>query len=48
MAPKQLLSSLVVPDAIPVLDKAKDPIMDSISEAPPSQQEQKMDPPAKA
>ena len=39
---------LAVPDAVPVLDKAKDPAMDSISEAPPPQPEQKKDPPAKA
>ncbi|XP_050260097.1 uncharacterized protein LOC126705239 [Quercus robur] len=39
---------LAVPDAVPVLDKAKDPAMDSISEAPPPQPEQKKDPPTKA
>ena len=39
---------LAVPDAVPVLDKAKDPITDSITEAPPPQPEQKKDPPAKA
>ena len=39
---------LAVPDAVPLLDKAKDPAMDFISEAPPPQPEQKKDPPAKA
>ena len=39
---------LAVPDAVPMLDKAKDPATDSISEAPPLQPEQKKDPPAKA
>ena len=39
---------LAVPNAIPLLDKAKDPAMDSISEAPPPQPEQKKDPPVKA
>ena len=40
---------LAVLDAVLVLDKAKDPAMDSISEAPPPlQPEQKKDPPAKA
>ncbi|XP_050290812.1 uncharacterized protein LOC126729162 [Quercus robur] len=39
---------LAVPDAIPLLDKAKDPAKDSISEAPPPQPEQKKDPPAEA
>ena len=39
---------LAVPDAIPLLDKAQDPAMDSISEAPPTQPEQKKDTPAKA
>ena len=39
---------LAVPDAVPVPDKAKDPAVDSISEVPPPQPEQKKDPPAKA
>ena len=39
---------LAVPDAIPLLDKAKDPAKDSISEVPPPQPEQKKDPPAEA
>ena len=39
---------LAIPDAIPMLDNAKDPAMDSISEAPPPQPEQKKDPLAKA
>ena len=39
---------LAVPDAVPVLDKAKGPAMDSTTEAPPPQPEQKKDPPAKA
>ena len=39
---------LAVPNAIPVVDKAKDPAMDSISEDPPPQPEQKKDPSAKA
>ena len=47
-APAASEQDLAVPDAIPVLDKAKDPAMDSISEAPPPQSEQKKDPPTKA
>ena len=39
---------LAVPDAVPVLDKAKDLATDSTTEAPPPQPEQKKDPPAKA
>ena len=39
---------LAVPDAVPVLDKAKDPTTDSTTEAPPPQPEQKKDPPVKA
>ena len=39
---------LVVPDAIPVPDMAKDPATDSTIEVPPPQPEQKEDPPAKA
>ena len=39
---------LVVPDAIPVPDMAKDPAADSTTEVPPPQPEQKEDPPAKA
>ena len=39
---------LAMPDAIPLLDKAKDPAKDSISEIPPPQPEQKKDPPAEA
>ena len=38
---------LVVPDAVPVPDMAKDPATDSTTEVPP-QPEQKEDPPAKA
>ena len=36
---------LAVPDAVPMLDKAKDPATDSTTEAPPPQSEQKKDPP---
>ena len=36
---------LAVPDAVPVLDKAKDLATDSTTEAPPPQSEQKKDPP---
>ena len=39
---------LVVPDAAPVPDMAKDPATDSTIEVPPPQPEQKEDPPAKA
>ena len=39
---------LVVPDAVPVPDMAKDPATDSTIEVPPPQPEQKEDPPAKA
>ena len=39
---------LAVPDAVPVLDKAKDPATNSTTEAPPPQPEQKKDPPVKA
>ena len=39
---------LAVPDAVPVPDMAKDPATDSTIEVPPSQPEQKEDPPAKA
>ena len=39
---------LVVPDAILVPDKAKDPATDPIIEVPPPQPEQKEDPPSKA
>ena len=39
---------LVVPDAVPVPDMAKDPATDSTTEVPPPQPEQKEDPPAKA
>ena len=39
---------LAVPDAIPLLDKAKDPAKDSISKVPPPHPEQKKDPPAEA
>ena len=35
---------LAVPDAIPLLDKAKDPVKEPISEVPPSQPEQKGNP----
>ena len=43
-----LEQDLAVPDAVPMLDKAKDPATDSTTEAPPPQPEQKKDPPAKA
>ena len=39
---------LAVPDAVLVLDMAKDPAADSTIEVPPPQPEQKEDPPAKA
>ena len=39
---------LEVPDAVLVLDMAKDPAADSTIEVPPPQPEQKEDPPAKA
>ena len=39
---------LAMPDAIPLLDKAKDPTKDSISDAPPPQPEQKKDPSVEA
>ena len=39
---------LAVPNAIPLLDRAKDLAKDSISEVPPPQPEQKKDPPAEA
>ena len=39
---------LVMPDAVPVPDMAKDPATDSTTEVPPPQPEQKEDPPAKA
>ena len=47
-APAALEQDLAVPDAVPVLDKAKGPATDSTTEAPPPQPEQKKDPPAKA
>ena len=40
--------AMAIPDAIPLLDKAKDPAKESISEVPPSQPEQKENPPADA
>ena len=40
--------ALVIPDAIPLLDKAKDPAKESVSEVPPPQPEQKENPPAEA
>ena len=39
---------LVVPDAVPVPDKVKDPATNPTIEVPPPQPEQKEDPPAKA
>ena len=39
---------LVVPDAVPVPDMAKDPATDSTTEVPPPQPERKEDPPVKA
>ena len=47
-APAASEQALAISDAIPLLDKAKDPAKDSISEVPPPQQEQKKDPPAEA
>ncbi|XP_030946119.1 uncharacterized protein LOC115970666 [Quercus lobata] len=40
--------NLAVPDAVPVPDKAKDPVTDPAIEVPPPQPEPKEDPPAKA
>ena len=39
---------MAIPDAIPLLDKAKDPAKDSIFEVPPPQPEQKGNPPVEA
>ena len=47
-APEASEQAMAIPDAIPVLDKAKDPAKESISEVPPPQPEQKENPPAEA
>ena len=47
-APEASEQAMAIPDAIPLLDKAKDPAKESISEIPPPQPEQKEDPPAEA
>ena len=47
-APAASEQGLAIPDAIPLLDKAKDPAKDSISEVPPPQPEQKENPPTEA
>ena len=57
-APEASEQALVIPDAIPLLDKAKDPAKESVSEGlgadsqakevPPPQPEQKKNPPAEA
>ena len=47
-APEASEQAMAVPDAIPVLDKAKGPTKESISEVPPPQPEQKENPPAEA
>ena len=39
---------LAIPSAIPLLDKAKDPVKEPISEVPPPQLEQKGNPPVEA
>ena len=40
--------AMAIPDAIPLLDKAKDPAKESVSEVSPPQPEQKENPPAEA
>ena len=57
-APEASEQAMVIPDAIPLLDKAKDPAKESVSEGlgadsqvkevPPPQPEQKENPPAEA
>ncbi|XP_030939928.1 uncharacterized protein LOC115964824 [Quercus lobata] len=47
-APKVSEQAVAIPDAIPLLDKAKDPAKESISEVPPPQPEQKENPPTDA
>ena len=47
-APEASEQAMAIPDAIPLLDKAKDPTRKSISEVPPPQPEQKENPPAEA
>ena len=46
--PEASEQAMAIPDAILVLDKAKDPAKESISEVPPPQPEQKENPPTKA
>ena len=46
--PEASEQALATSDAIPLLDKAKDPAKDSISEVPPPQPEQKRDPSTEA
>lgn len=47
-APEASEQAMAIPDAIPLLDKAKNPAKESISEVPPPQPEQKKNPPAEA
>ena len=47
-APEASGQAMAIPDAIPVLDKAEDPVKESISEVPPPQPEQKENPLTKA
>ena len=47
-APEASEQAMAIPDAIPLLDKAKDPAKESISEVPAPQLEQKENLPAKA
>ena len=47
-APEASEQAMAIPDATPLLDKAKDPAKESISEVPLPQPEQKENPPAEA
>ena len=47
-APKASEQAMAIPDAIPLLDKAKDPAKESIFEVLPPQPEQKENPPTEA
>ena len=46
--PEASEQAMAIPDAIPLLDKAKDPTKESISKVPAPQPEQKENPPAEA
>ena len=47
-APEASEQAMAIPDANPLLDKAKDPAKESVFEVPPPQPEQKENPPVEA